>query len=270
MCKRARPECSEAFDCATVRARARLLSTSRMAYRWVSPLAQGRGSKRMPASRAHTRQVAPRAGAWIETSIAAPSVSDWDRDRRPSRRGVDRNQVCMHGPMYLQPRRPSRRGVDRNRFTASHCSSIASPLAQGRGSKPAWATAHRDGALVAPRAGAWIETLNPRVRSRWVAPRAGSAGSGVRGGQVSPIGLASAHVHASPARAAGVLATGYRPVSRMLVESVRGRSAQGVVDRLRARHESKTRRTLARGVDRATRARIRLSPRSLLTTVWRD
>ena len=56
--------------------------------KFASPLAEGRGLKHMKLlSFGPTRNVAPRGGAWIETSNPRADISiDW---RRPSRRGVD-------------------------------------------------------------------------------------------------------------------------------------------------------------------------------------
>ncbi len=122
------------FDCATVRAEAKLFSIGRKAYRM---------------------GVAPRAGAWIETRCAA---SPRPQACRPSRRGVDRNSATS-GTAVDSGRRPSRRGVDRNRLagrrrrpvhvapragawietaSAAYATTwrVESPLAQGRGSKP--------------------------------------------------------------------------------------------------------------------------------------
>src|SRR5271166_6398196 len=63
--------------------------------------------------------------------------------RRPSRRGVDRNLIVLD-LAGAKAGRPSRRGVDRNSFAAK-----VSRLC-----------------CVAPRAGAWIETPGRRARCR--------------------------------------------------------------------------------------------------------
>ena len=97
-------------------------------------------------------RVAPHAGAWIETATA-PTTPIWATSR-PSRRGVDRNR-------QPHPRARRRKG---------------SPLTQGRGSKHDARTGHDRHDIVAPHAGAWIETwcnlfgdlVNP------VAPHAGA------------------------------------------------------------------------------------------------
>ncbi len=141
----------------------------------LSPLAQGRGSKhRWPP---------------------APSIAIG----RPSRRGVDRNAHCG-SPQRWMPASPLAQGRGSKPTSGPHARRRqASPLAQGRGSKqlgklvltvqlqrrPSRRGVDRnlaelvevvDGALVAPRAGAWIETppaTFPR-RTGPVAPRAGA------------------------------------------------------------------------------------------------
>ena len=139
-----------------------------------SPLAQGRGSKLLISRQGDgAPQVAPRAGAWIETGCVGELTSM--ARGRPSRRGVDRNLMCPDGWETVfrvapragawietwQPssvrlgkqRRPSRRGVDRN------CGSAAMLLAAP--SRPSRRGVDRNTAramtmeqmLVAPRAG---------------------------------------------------------------------------------------------------------------------
>ena len=95
--------------------------------------------------------VAPRAGAWIET-FSAISLSPISSGRPPCG-GVDRNRTAQVG-MVDAVRRPPCGGVDRNLFP---------------GGLEAWLQ-------VAPRAGAWIETLLSRSISihTAVAPRAGA------------------------------------------------------------------------------------------------
>ena len=100
-----------------------------------SPPARGRGSKHADrVDELRWLAVAPRAGAWIETSSDAGV--DVDARSRPPRGGVDRNL-----PMR------DRHGRDRR-----------SPPARGRGSKHAAHAARSLRRRVAPRAGAWIET----------------------------------------------------------------------------------------------------------------
>ena len=129
-----------------------------------SPLAQGRGSKRHPGGddprvprRPSRRGVDRNAVSLLK--IFSPGMSPLAQgrgsklllqtrefsgaNRRPSRRGVDRNPNTA-APLLLPARRPSRRGVDRN--------SRSSPR-----------TTHL---LVAPRAGAWIETAWPAWRQQ--------------------------------------------------------------------------------------------------------
>ena len=129
--------------------------------------------------------VAPRAGAWIETSLAAPAVGPatvapragaWietcldDRQLRraagrPPRGGVDRNSAdqCRRRPAT---RRPPRGGVDRNCCRRSR----RAPATQ-----------------VAPRAGAWIETRAwPPTRHRPMqSPPARGRGSKHRPSQIA-------------------------------------------------------------------------------------
>ena len=111
----------------------------------VAPHAGAWIETRHNARRQDRRGVAPHAGAWIETSICrqAYCVSS----RRPSRRGVDRN-VINGDRSRRRCRRPSRRGVDRN-LSAQLTERIK---------------------IVAPHAGAWIETSRLSFGSR----RAGS------------------------------------------------------------------------------------------------
>ena len=128
--------------------------------------------------------VAPRVGAWIETIIrpklisdgaVAPRVGAWIETRKSSK-----DIARLDG-------RPSRGGVDRNWIDGQHYDAEASPLAWGRGSKlrrssgvirPARCRPSRGGvdrnvrtnsnkrriSLVAPRVGAWIETLKSGFR----------------------------------------------------------------------------------------------------------
>ena len=73
-------------------------------------------------------------------------------------------------------RRPSRGGVDRNNALGTYPPVVGSPLAWGRGSKqrqPHCTDAERE---VAPRVGAWIETLGTATHclEGKVAPRVGA------------------------------------------------------------------------------------------------
>src|SRR6516164_5403325 len=109
---------------------------------------------------------------------------------RPSRGGVDRNGAVVSGDPYSENSRPSRGGVDRNSPSSSRSSRLrTSPLARGRGSKlrrhavqagtgrrPSRGGVDRNadnsgditlGDLVAPRAGAWIETFLRSTSSAW-------------------------------------------------------------------------------------------------------
>ncbi len=172
-------------------------SASRTSRGATSPLTQGRGSKHLIKCcvGAHG-QVAPHTGAWIETMHGSrrghrvtrrPSHRGVDRNNRmnssvnnsfsrPSHRGVDRN---VHiGLTDLQAEsRPSHRGVDRNNKLIKPIERLgASPLTQGRGSKqhatgrfgPVW--------TVAPHTGAWIETPYWKLKRQadHVAPHTGA------------------------------------------------------------------------------------------------
>ncbi len=101
-----------------------------------SPPARGRGLKRVgKLDDAPARGVAPRAGAWIETLLA--------------RRAAARTSS------------PPARGRGLKHIVGDTCGELpVSPPARGRGLKPALAGRHPCGPLVAPRAGAWIETGN--------------------------------------------------------------------------------------------------------------
>ncbi len=143
-----------------------------------SPLTQGRGSKlRIIRHRLAPEQVAPHAGAWIETARCFPATSS--AHRRPPRRGVDRNRANTSSqqcdrlspltqgrgskPARAVPprdaRRPSRRGVDRNGLVTvdGHDHEVAphagARIETGQRSAPRRRPACR------PHAGAWIETL---------------------------------------------------------------------------------------------------------------
>ena len=112
-----------------------------------SPLAWGRGSKRYRPRGNPDDRVAPRVGAWIETSCWPGHDAFGDR---PSRGGVDRNEEIVDD---------------------------AAPLAWGRGSKRHGADREGEQA-VAPRVGAWIETmLIGRRRHQGWSPLAWGRGS---------------------------------------------------------------------------------------------
>ena len=156
-----------------------------------------------------SNDVAPRAGAWIETR--SPDRRSPPTKRRPPCGGVDRNGQCARRRGKL-PGRPPCGGVDRNghrthgvRFgevapragawietcpEPSANRSHRSPPVRGRGSKRQQVVRRRNAGrrppcggvdrnlvagvevrqrLVAPRAGAWIET-------RWIIPRCGQSG----------------------------------------------------------------------------------------------
>ena len=117
----------------------------------LSPLAQGRGSKRVfDANVSHTSS-------------------------RPSRRGVDRNAYLMR-MSATRPVAPRAGAWIETSQQCRSCSHPKSPLAQGRGSKQRKRRACYERHGVAPRAGAWIETGPCESSSSWirVAPRAGA------------------------------------------------------------------------------------------------
>ena len=148
---------------------------ARVALRKASPLAQGRGSKPQSPGLQLSQNVAPRAGAWIETVHCAGA---WRGAKgRPSRRGVDRNTPARKSvSSALSPLAQGRGSKLELRSSATICP--LSPLAQGRGSKHCPLRKSNIGARVAPRAGAWIETFFARGnrRSRW-SPLAQGRGS---------------------------------------------------------------------------------------------
>ena len=120
-------------------------------------------------------EVAPRAGAWIETSVPLPRAT-WSACR-PPRGGVDRNKDNDTYPIPVY-RRPPRGGVDRNDNDPT------------------------DTFLehVAPRAGAWIETSGvnaPRPRQAWSPPARG------RGSKRAAGADHGAHRRSPPARGRG-------------------------------------------------------------------
>ena len=122
-----------------------------------SPPSRGRGSKPSQQEEAPTRQgVAPLAGAWIETIWYCSSFSVIRR--RPPRGGVDRNRDRAAVTVNRQ-RRPPRGGVDRNGEKDMEPTLVLwSPPSRGRGSKPCGRFSCSWFQLVAPLAGAWIET----------------------------------------------------------------------------------------------------------------
>ena len=100
--------------------------------------------------------VAPHAGAWIETAPAS-TLFAWKACRAPCGR-VDRNYLPRQGRAQARGRAPCGR-VDRNRATGVTVMAFdeSRPM-RARGSKPRHGFAGRRLPLVAPHAGAWIET----------------------------------------------------------------------------------------------------------------
>ena len=145
----------------------------------LSPPSRGRGSKLgLAMALPHRVIVAPFAGAWIETidrhgdwtnRAGRPLRGGVDRNRlhlhllghglgRPLRGGVDRNTIVMMRLMFAR-RRPLRGGVDRNKsYETSYAWATESPPSRGRGSKPVRSARPVEYQVVAPFAGAWIET----------------------------------------------------------------------------------------------------------------
>ncbi len=119
--------------------------------------ARERGSKlRSRAAIIKMRSVAPRAGAWIETLCrsqaptgqpVAPRAGAWIETVRPAK------------AVFGVPGRSPRGSVDRNAAISTlHTALHASLPARERGSKLRKLLKRREIGLVAPRAGAWIET----------------------------------------------------------------------------------------------------------------
>ena len=159
-----------------------------------SPLAWGRGSKHHWPPSELRGLVAPRVGAWIETRTAslsrwpqrvAPRVGAWIETKKQA-------WLCRFARSPLA----WGRGSKRNTVVAA-AATTASPLAWGRGSKlphtkhrvqcirrPSRGGVDRNipdelnpfSLVVAPRVGAWIETLFPRspLACTLVAPRVGA------------------------------------------------------------------------------------------------
>ncbi len=74
----------------------------------LSPLMQGRGLKPLGHQLPKREQVAPHAGAWIETN---PALCELQRHASPLMQGRGLKQAC-HADVLLICRRPSCRGVD--------------------------------------------------------------------------------------------------------------------------------------------------------------
>src|SRR5947209_10178914 len=87
---------------------------------------------------------------------------------RPSRGGVDRNTETGTGRSSTTCR-PSRGGVDRNIALLRCDQPPTSPLAWGRGSKLRVGEPRHQAVAVAPRVGAWIETILQEARANYKA-----------------------------------------------------------------------------------------------------
>ena len=102
----------------------------------MSRLTQARGLKLAELDRIEEyKQVAPHAGAWIETEHRHVLLETAKLSRLTQARGLKRLATGMNDA------RPTSR------------------LTQARGLKQAWLAQRRLSCLVAPHAGAWIETL---------------------------------------------------------------------------------------------------------------
>ena len=126
-----------------------------------------------PVAMSEPMRVAPRAGAWIETrrtsgsctgTKVAPRAGAWIETCAPQR-------VC---PATGSPRARGR-GLKLTKLRTSE-GAAESPPARGRGLKLFDREAPLLDRLVAPRAGAWIETWSYTDGPPWwrVAPRAGA------------------------------------------------------------------------------------------------
>ena len=119
--------------------------------------------------------VAPRAGAWIETRRSTAKLPT--SSCRPPCGGVDRNYLHALNLADGSAGRPPCGGVDRNKGEPAGFGTVSvSPPVRGRGSKHVRKAPSPCPRLVAPRAGAWIETLHLRHQAEQhvVAPRAGA------------------------------------------------------------------------------------------------
>ena len=119
------------------------------------------------------KTVAPRAGAWIETTMESPN-----KRRRTSPlvqgRGL-KQMICFSTVRIAKSPLVQGRGLKRaQQRHATHA--VWSPLVQGRGLKHQLVCGDLAVHDVAPRAGAWIETNFPDMKQACptVAPRAGA------------------------------------------------------------------------------------------------
>ncbi len=153
--------------------------------------ARARGLKRRSRwLQCRTRPVAPRTGAWIETSTRK-AYSGMPSGSRPARaRGLKQRHSRPVRLARLQSRPARARGLkhfDDQVLTAT----AASRPARARGLKHQHHCHWRRQQRVAPRTGAWIETACTSTSSaaRCVAPRTGAwieTGGTIRSGSTSP------------------------------------------------------------------------------------
>ena len=146
---------------------------------------------------AHRPEVAPHAGAWIETAAAPETTSEKCRSRPTRARGLKQSTTCApplmaavapHAGAWIETRlscvcraswcrsRPTRaRGLKHPTDTTRAPLSRSRPT-RARGLKPAQWHISSGSVLVAPHAGAWIETpCSPwTTAGSPVAPHAGA------------------------------------------------------------------------------------------------
>ena len=119
--------------------------------------------------------VAPRAGAWVETpSRSRPSLGGWSRPARA--RGL-KHCLALYNAMAAESRPARARGL---KLVGEECKACSKP--------------------VAPRAGAWVETLPAHVKHRSRSSRPARA----RGLKQLHVGAAVAKLVSRPARARGL------------------------------------------------------------------
>jgi len=118
--------------------------------------------------------VAPRAGAWIETSVFVGFPADYDMSPLAQGRGLKhRLRNSVHPNRRVAPRAGA--WIETTRTGRAKASSVVAPRA-GAWIETTFLIGRHRPPNVAPRAGAWIETRlgNAAVGRRIVAPRAGA------------------------------------------------------------------------------------------------
>ena len=120
------------------------------------------------------KQVAPRVGAWIETPLryefrgdegVAPRVGAWIETEIT--KSISRTRIVSH-PVWV-------RGLKLDAIEIIPCTDKSHPV-WVRGLKPEIVANELAQMRVAPRVGAWIETVSPRCsgKTEVVAPRVGA------------------------------------------------------------------------------------------------